>query len=496
MKSRFLIMFLTLLMMSCSALLNSNGKVEDGPYTDHYPNGSMKQSGLIKRGEMQGNWKFYTDDGNILAEGFYRNGVLNTSDTLNPPNDGRIGKWTFYYPNGNIRRVGNLEGDHMQGLWHFYTADGVLDGQGRYIDGNGTNVGRTGVPMHGRDGEWKFFNPEGELRAYYEYSRGQLHGQAKTYYDSGNTRDVRFFVNGEQDSVALAHYDSGEPWFKAFFKDGKRHGPHAEWYENGQTMTTANYTDGKPQGKIQGWYENGQMKFTRNFEMGQETGLSQAWYENGTLREERNFVDGDIDGTCKAWYENGQEKYSVEYAGGEISGNIVFWEENGEQSSEELVKVATTMGTFVVDVFEEDAPVHAKNFKVLASTGALDSIYFHRIIPDFVVQGGDPLTRDNDDRGDDGTGGIGDNLPAEIGRLHLRGTLGAARDNNPEKSSSGSQFYVCLKDLPNLDNEYTVFGEVVLGMEAVDKMALVERDAADNPLEPVYILSTAVASSF
>jgi len=113
-----------------------------------------------------------------------------------------------------------------------------------------------------------------------------------------------------------------------------------------------------------------------------------------------------------------------------------------------------------------------------------------------VVQGGDPLTRENEDRSDDGTGGIGELIKAEIGRLHLRGTLGAARDNNPDKLSSGSQFYVCLKDLPQLDENYTVFGEVVLGMDVLDKMATFETDDADNPVEPITILRTKVGNKF
>jgi len=496
MKNRILILSLILALISCGVFLPSGNRVLDGPYEDQYPNGKLKQTGLIKRGEMQGNWKFYRPDGSLLAEGFYRNGTLNVSDTLGPPNKGRIGKWTFYYPDGKIRKTGTLEDDFMQGLWQFYTPEGNLDGQGRYQDGNGSRQGRTGVPIHGRVGTWKFFFPNGKLRAEYGFQDGALHGRSATFHESGNPRDVSFFKKGVQDSVALGYHDSGEPWFKANFKMGNRNGLHEEWYENGQPQMTLTYVDGQAHGKLEAWHENGQPKWLRNFDMGMEQGLSQAWHENGKLRQERTFADGKIQGAARTWYANGQLKYSVDYVDGLISGSITFWGEDGQPATEDLVKVETSMGTFVVDVYEQDAPVHATNFKLLAATGALDSTYFHRIISDFVVQGGDPLTRDNQDREDDGTGGIGENLPAEIGKLHLRGSLGAARDNNPEKSSSGSQFYICLKNLPNLDNEYTVFGEVVLGMDAVDRMAKVETDKADNPLQPIYILNTAVGTSF
>jgi len=163
--------------------------------------------------------------------------------------------------------------------------------------------------------------------------------------------------------------------------------------------------------------------------------------------------------------------------------------------ADEYVKMETSLGTIIIDLYETETPLHAANFKHLASSGALEGTYFHRVIPGFVVQGGDPNTRDNDDRSDDGMGGIGDRLPAEIGQPHLRGTLGAARDNNPEKKSSGSQFYFCLARLAQLDGNYTVFGKVVEGMDVVDKIATLERDRADNPLESVTIDKTSLVSA-
>jgi cyclophilin family peptidyl-prolyl cis-trans isomerase len=163
--------------------------------------------------------------------------------------------------------------------------------------------------------------------------------------------------------------------------------------------------------------------------------------------------------------------------------------------ADEYVKMETSLGTIVIDLYEAETPLHAANFKKLAEEGAYEGIYFHRVIPGFVVQGGDPLTRDNDDRKDDGTGGIGERIPAEIGQPHLRGCLGAARDNNPEKKSNGSQFYFCLSRLAQLDGNYTVFGKVVDGMDVVDSIATLKRDARDNPLESVTILKTSIVSS-
>ncbi len=163
--------------------------------------------------------------------------------------------------------------------------------------------------------------------------------------------------------------------------------------------------------------------------------------------------------------------------------------------ADEYVKMETSMGTIIIDLYEAETPLHAANFKKLSTEGAYDGIYFHRVIPGFVVQGGDPNTRDNSDRNDDGSGGIGERIAAEIGQPHLRGTLGAARDNNPEKKSSGSQFYFCLARLTQLDPNYTVFGKVIEGMDVVDEIATLERDPRDNPLESVTILKTSMVSS-
>jgi cyclophilin family peptidyl-prolyl cis-trans isomerase len=147
------------------------------------------------------------------------------------------------------------------------------------------------------------------------------------------------------------------------------------------------------------------------------------------------------------------------------------------------------MGKIVIEFDDKDAPQHVSNFKKLALQGFYDSTTFHRIVPGFVIQGGDPLSKDGD-RSNDGTGGPGYTIPAEIEATHVRGALAAARLGdpvNPERRSSGSQFYICLKDLPFLDGNYTVFAKVIEGMDVVDMIAKVARDERDNPIESVVM---------
>jgi len=153
----------------------------------------------------------------------------------------------------------------------------------------------------------------------------------------------------------------------------------------------------------------------------------------------------------------------------------------------EVAVIETDFGNIVFK-FHEEAPQHEANFKKLAGEGYYDGCTFHRVIPNFMIQGGDPLSKD-DDRSNDGTGGPGYTIPAEIKVKHKRGSVAAARTGdqvNPERASSGSQFFICVVDLPSLDaGGYTVFGHVIEGMDVADKIVNVDRDSQDNPHEKV-----------
>ncbi len=157
---------------------------------------------------------------------------------------------------------------------------------------------------------------------------------------------------------------------------------------------------------------------------------------------------------------------------------------------DEVAVIETNMGSIVIRFFAKDAPKTVANFKKLAREGFYSGTTFHRVKPGFVIQGGDPNSKDSD-RSNDGLGGPGYTVPAEIKRLHLRGAVATARTPdtiNPKRESSGSQFFICLADLPFLDQGgYTVFGEVVEGMSVVDKIAAVKTDGRDNPIDPVVM---------
>jgi len=155
------------------------------------------------------------------------------------------------------------------------------------------------------------------------------------------------------------------------------------------------------------------------------------------------------------------------------------------KTGEDVAVLQTSMGTIVFRFFDKDAPKHVANFKKLAGEGFYNGTTFHRVIPGFMIQGGDPNSKDAD-RSNDGTGGSGTNIPAEFNaNKHLRGTVSMARSNDP--NSASSQFFICVKPAEFLDGKYSVFGQVIEGMDVVDKIVSVPRDQKDNPIDKVVI---------
>ena len=144
--------------------------------------------------------------------------------------------------------------------------------------------------------------------------------------------------------------------------------------------------------------------------------------------------------------------------------------------------ISSNLGDIKLEFYPEHAPKTVENFRELANRGFYDGLIFHRIVPNFVIQGGDPNTRDLSNRTRWGTGGPGRNIKAEFNKnKHSRGTLSMARSQDPD--SAGSQFFIVLKDSNFLDGQYTVFGRVISGMDIVDKIASLKTDSSDAPVD-------------
>lgn len=147
--------------------------------------------------------------------------------------------------------------------------------------------------------------------------------------------------------------------------------------------------------------------------------------------------------------------------------------------------IETRFGEIELEFFPGKAPGHVENFLGLARKAVYDGTLFHRVIPGFMIQGGDPGTKDpKAPRESHGTGGPGFTIKAEFNETpHRRGVLSMARAQSPD--SAGSQFFICVSDSNFLDRQYTAFGRVVRGMEVADQIVGAARDARDNPKERI-----------
>ena len=174
---------------------------------------------------------------------------------------------------------------------------------------------------------------------------------------------------------------------------------------------------------------------------------------------------------------------------------------------QKVAVISTKFGDMVVEFFPDVAPKHVENFQILAEEGYYNGTTFHRVIPGFMIQGGDPNSKDLD-RMNDGTGGragkffgIGREndpeswtVPAEFNDTpHQRGTLSMARSQSIDSGSS--QFFICHDNAPFLDGQYTVFGQLISGIEVVDEIVNSERDPRDNPLDRVEMTVSLVDKS-
>jgi len=153
--------------------------------------------------------------------------------------------------------------------------------------------------------------------------------------------------------------------------------------------------------------------------------------------------------------------------------------------------IKTSFGNIKFNLVPDIAPETVRNFSQLTKSGFYDGTLFHRIIPGFMIQGGDPNTK-NPDKSTWGQGGPGYNLKAEFNsRSHLRGIVSMARATDPD--SAGSQFFIVTSDSTFLDRQYTVFGEVVEGMEVADKIVNLPRDGNDCPKQEAKMLEVTIS---
>ena len=189
----------------------------------------------------------------------------------------------------------------------------------------------------------------------------------------------------------------------------------------------------------------------------------------------KNYMPKTISDPYNETIEN-QEKFSIN----STSTTSSVMESNNQSK---LAVLETAQGPITIEFFPQVAPNHVSNFEKLAESGFYNGTIFHRIVKGFVIQGGDPNTKNSTDKAAWGTGDPGYRIDSEFSNMpHERGIVSMARSSDP--NSAGSQFFIVLNDSKFLDNQYTVFGRVVNGMDAVDKIAALATVQNDQPQDP------------
>jgi peptidyl-prolyl cis-trans isomerase B (cyclophilin B) len=236
-----------------------------------------------------------------------------------------------------------------------------------------------------------------------------------------------------------------------------------------------------------GYYQDGAVSFEETYLPTGEKEAYRSWWQNGNSRIIRQYEADSL--ISEISYDSDGIRHLVPDEINRIIADLAAYQ--GEPATpQDTVVMETSVGTIKLVLFTDVAPRHCNNFKFLANSGYYDSTTFHRVVPDFVIQGGDILSRDATRR-NDGMGGPGFTVPAEFNpRPHRKGTLAMARGSDP--NTAGSQFYIALRRLPRLDNNYTVFGEVIEGLEVVDGIATTITDSGNNPIYPQRILRVRV----
>ncbi|MGK0188162.1 MAG: cyclophilin family peptidyl-prolyl cis-trans isomerase [Verrucomicrobiales bacterium] len=196
-------------------------------------------------------------------------------------------------------------------------------------------------------------------------------------------------------------------------------------------------------------------------------------------------------------------------AAGEVSSNAVALDSSGKPPTDVEVDDSLDAAVFTIDLNGEKrnliiqlnpgaAPQTVLNFKRNVTRGYYNGQAFHRVISNYLVQTGDPLTRSESNRSNWGTGGPGYTIPGEPGQPHVKGAVAMARLNdtmNPSRESSGSQFYIALRKLSKLDGDYTVFGTVTQGLDVLTELSKMRTDENDVPIERIEVESAKLVSS-
>lgn len=332
--------------------------IKNGFYKKYSEKGKLEKEGGYINDLKNGEWKEYDIDGSILLIDNFK---LNVKNGPHKKFSGSI-----------VSEDGNYTNGLMTGDWVYrHEAEGgFLKGKGNFINGDGTNIGNTGIPINGRNGNWVLYDVHENLTQEGNYSNGKLNGYFKFYHEKGKLKEEGNYSNDKRDGLYKSYSKPGVLGFEVNFIQDLANGICKFYHENGELKEEGNYLNGKRDGFIKFYFNSGVLESEVNYKQDNRDGICKMYHSNGKLKNERVYYNGlaegiikmynengifigeqylknDIkNGICKLYHENGKLKEEGNYLNGEVEGLYKIYHLNGKIKQEGNYKNGKPDGLF------------------------------------------------------------------------------------------------------------------------------------------------------
>jgi antitoxin component YwqK of YwqJK toxin-antitoxin module len=249
-------------------------------------------------------------------------------------NSTKEGAAIIYDSLGNKFGEGNYKNGKQDGEWVYYQGKGKLKGKGKFINGDGTDIGKSGVPKDGRDGLWIFYFENGNKESEGNYKDGILEGQRKIYFSNGKLKENGIYVNDKASGHFVFNHENGYVWTEVDYKEDKKMGLEIVYDEEGKKIKESYLTNDVKNGVEKEYYDDGKLKTEGYFKMGKNHGKVKKFYESGKLEIEVEFQNGKQHGLVNTYFENGKIKYkatfdTISIAENNLIGDFYEYNEDG-----------------------------------------------------------------------------------------------------------------------------------------------------------------------
>jgi antitoxin component YwqK of YwqJK toxin-antitoxin module len=273
------------------------------------------------------------------------------------------GKAIIFDSLGNKFGEGNFIKGLQNGVWVYYFNNGAKMADVNYLNGNGGDLGKTGIPKNGREGLFNSYYKNGNPEAINPYKSGKLNGLCTFYYENGNKSEVSNYTAGELDGVYNSFYENSKPKEVSNYKVGVRDGLYTSFFENGNKVEVSNYKAGKLDGLCTFYYENGKLKEVSNYKAGKLEGLETEYNDLGLKTSEINYSDDRQNGKSTE-YKNGVKGAEAQYIKGKMHGPFVLYFENGKIHQKGMIDSTYLQNNGIKEYLEynEDGSIKAHKF--------------------------------------------------------------------------------------------------------------------------------------